>query len=189
MEIVKEPLLAGFFKRALHHELNEIKERSEQLSDEEWTINDSNPDNDDKFDPKVEQAGLPSPDKLGNLDQTERRYISKLYKSLLGTQLTYNTCLKYAIPPQNIELEGPNDAKTYQRSGAISYGIERNKMYRPPKSFEYRGKEYYFNAFTGRYCSYMNYRCRDYKRCKGSIKLNTIDPMNNMEVLKGHSDR
>ena len=54
--------------------------------------------------------------------------------------------MKYAIPPQNIELDDLSAAKSYSRSGGITYGVERNEMCRPPKSFEYRGKEYYFNA-------------------------------------------
>ena len=187
-ETIRTQILSGFYRTALINDINTLREDWSNWSDDETEIKVKD-DSDNTFNPSTDILGLPSTDKLSQLNNLERRYISKIYNVLQGSQLTYNNCLKYWIPPQNVELGVPKPRERSTGELISSNAKDKLEQFKPPRYFEFSGNEYYFNAFTGRYFSYMNYRCRDYKRCKGSIKLSTIDPLRNIEILKGHSDQ
>ena len=68
------------------------------------------------------------------------------------------------------------------------YSNNESDVFKPPMSVQYSGKEYEFSKFSGRFFSYAKYKCTDYQRCKGSIKISSVDPSREIQIVHPHCE-
>ena len=91
-------------------------------------------------------------------------------------------------PKQTIELEctNPNIQDALSSLGTI-YPQDKSEVFKPAKSIHYKDKEYEFNKFCGKYFSTLKYTCTDINRCRGAIRIATVDPLKSVDILRPHA--
>ncbi|CAI2359112.1 unnamed protein product [Moneuplotes crassus] len=126
-------------------------------------------------------------DPEGNqLTPEERKVANHVYDilqwSCIDNHKSFNLTPKDTL---DIELINPNIRDTLSSLGSIKCK-DPEKVFKPPRSIIYQDKEYLFHKFSGKNFAFVKYKCVDYHRCRGSIKMSSIDPLKPVELIRPH---
>ena len=184
-EVLHPMILSGFYKNMLVNEIKQLKTDSHYQSDQDLKEENIISREDEEI--LWRFACLPKPTLLSKLTQSQRNLVSSTYKLIQNSNYAYNKWLKYALPIQFVEWENEKKSISIRKEITEEKVEMKREMFKPPKSVRFRKSEYYFNWLTGIYNQNLNYRWRDYKKWKGSLKFITVNPFCLCEELKKHS--
>jgi hypothetical protein len=126
-------------------------------------------------------------DNIPKLPPKEKEIANKIYEVLKWSWIDSHKAFS-KNPKDSVEV-GSWSTDIQEALGSLGkiYTEGKTDVFKPSRLIHYKGKEYEFAKFSGRYFTFIKYKWSDFNRCRGAVKMTAIDPLKNVEMIIPHS--